>query len=184
MIISDLRLTLSLNMYFTPAVEKSYNVWLIKSKHGAEIHKKLSNRILPNQPYFMQTSCLTQSWVYLNGKGAFGSISLQVDLHWSCFTARCDKFVAQFFQSITAVGDQLPDKHLEACGTSSKSVREEQLEITNWNVILAKFFFSSLSNTIPLTSFSEYKDLATMSSSFFVSAWNSCLEKSPARIRD
>lgn len=30
-----------------------------------------------------------------------------------------------------------------------------------------------------LTSFSEYRERATMSSSFFVSAWNSCLEAVP-----
>lgn len=30
-----------------------------------------------------------------------------------------------------------------------------------------------------LTSFSEYRERATMSSSFFVSAWNSCLEAAP-----
>lgn len=30
------------------------------------------------------------------------------------------------------------------------------------------------------TSFSEYKERATMSRSFFVSAWNSCLETEPS----
>lgn len=60
----------------------------------------------------MQTAHFTQSWVYLNGEGALGTIGLQVDLHLSCFTTCCHQFVAQFFQSVTAVGDQLPDKHL------------------------------------------------------------------------
>lgn len=64
----------------------------------------------------MQTAHLTQSWVYLNGEGALGPIGLQVDLHLSRFTTCCDQSVAQFFQSITAVGNQLPDEHLVGCG--------------------------------------------------------------------
>lgn len=48
---------------------------------------------------------------------------------------------------------------------------------------LAQVWILSPRDTNPLTSFSEYRDLATMSSSFFVSAWNSCLEKSPAGVR-
>ena len=53
-----------------------------------------------------------QAWAYLNGEGALGAISLQVDLHLSCFTTCCYQFVAQFLQGVAAVGDQLPDKHL------------------------------------------------------------------------
>lgn len=51
-------------------------------------------------------------WLYLNGEGALGSIRLQVDLHLGCFTSCCNQLVTQFFQSVAAVGDELPDKHL------------------------------------------------------------------------
>lgn len=54
----------------------------------------------------------TQSWVYLNCECALGTISLQVDLHLSSFSTCGHQFVAQFFQSVAAVGDQLPDEHL------------------------------------------------------------------------
>lgn len=104
---------------------------------------------------------------YLDGEGALGSVGLQVDLHGSRFTSCCDQFVTQFFQSVTTIRDELPDEHLVGWGAG----REDRLQLMNLNVSL-----------IPqnlLTSFSEYRDRATMSSNFFVSAWNSCLEELP-----
>jgi len=99
---------------------------------------------------------------YLDGEGALGVVGLKVDLHLSRFSACCHQFMAQFFQSITAVGDQLPDEHLVGHG------REEKLEFIKLNVSVTKSQIIYLS--LSLTSFSEYKDLATMSRSFFVSA--------------
>lgn len=61
---------------------------------------------------------LQTRWVYLDGKSSFYSVSLQVDLHWSRFSTCCDQFVPQLFQSIAAVGDQLPDEHLAGRGTA------------------------------------------------------------------
>lgn len=49
---------------------------------------------------------------YLNGECTLGTISLQVDLHRRSFFTGCDQSVAQFLQSIAAVGDQLPDENL------------------------------------------------------------------------
>lgn len=57
-----------------------------------------------------------ESWLYLNGEGALCTIGLQVDLHLSRCTTGCHQFVAQLFQGVTAVGDQLPDEHLVECG--------------------------------------------------------------------
>lgn len=98
--------------------------------------------------------------MHLNGENALGTIGLQVDLHRSRRPTCRDQSVAQFFQSVAAVGDQLPDEHLVRGGRGSESARDNelkrQLEISY--------------STNPVTSFSEYKDLATMSSSFFVSA--------------
>lgn len=50
--------------------------------------------------------------MYLNGECTLGTISLQVDLHLCSFSTSCDQSMAQFLQSIAAVGDQLPDKNL------------------------------------------------------------------------
>lgn len=50
--------------------------------------------------------------MYLNGEGALGSIGLQVYLHLCYLATCCDQSVAQFLQSVTAVGDQLPYEHL------------------------------------------------------------------------
>lgn len=67
--------------------------------------------------------------MYLNGEGAIGTISLQVDLHLCRFPTCCDQSVTQFLQSVTAVGDQLPDEHLLGCGTANKSARKKKVEV-------------------------------------------------------
>lgn len=94
--------------------------------------------------------------VYLNGECTLGTISLQVDLHLCSFSTGCDQTVAQFLQSITAVGDQLPDKNLV----------ESERRITDQSHFLRCGLFLSQTPT----SFSEYNDRATISSNFFVSA--------------